>query len=163
MSPLNTIGRRLLGLLCLLPASAAGAQSPGTAPIARIAFKPGATTATVQGTVAPPRTVGPDMTSPGSQRYFLSARAGQTLTLQIHSPGGRAAFSLIKPSPAMAKYEIMEKAGGVKHWSGRLALSGDYLVLVFCQNGKAAAPFTLTVTLREGHTRGRVAPGKHSR
>ena len=75
----------ILFALLLLIASATWAQSPGTKPIYRIEFKPGVKTTVVEGTVSPPRTVGPDMTNEGSERYSLSVRAGQKLAMEISS------------------------------------------------------------------------------
>src|ERR1700730_11415684 len=75
----------LLFALLLLTALTAGAQSPGTKPTYRVEFKPGVKTTVVEGTVSPPRTVGPDMTNEGSERYSLRARAGQHLAMEIIS------------------------------------------------------------------------------
>jgi hypothetical protein len=68
--------------------------------------------------------------------------------MEISSDNHQAMFSLIKPSPGMAKYEIVESAGGVKRWSGRLTESGDYLVTVFTREREADSRFKLRVTLR---------------
>ncbi len=127
--------------------SVATAQSAGTKAIPSIQFKPGARTTMLEGTVSAPVTVGPDMTNDGSERYTLRARAGQALTIEIASDNHQALFSLIKPSPAMAKFDIVERAGAVKRWSGRLRESGDYLVTVFTHD-REAARFKLRVTLR---------------
>ncbi len=70
------------------------------------------------------------------------------VTIEINSDNHQTLFSLIKPSPAMAKYEIVERAGAVKRWSGRLTASGDYLIAVFTHNREAASHFKLRVTLR---------------
>jgi hypothetical protein len=137
-------------LLALLPltALATWAQSAGTKAIYPIEFKPGVKTTFVEGTVSTPTTVGPDMTNEGSERYTLRVRAGQYLTMEISSDKRQALFSLIKPSPGMVKYEIVERAGGVKRWSGRLTESGDYLVTVFTREREANSRFKLRVTLR---------------
>lgn len=138
----------LLFVLLMLTALTAWAQSAGTKPIYPIKFKPGLKTTVVEGTVSPPRTAGPDMTNDGSERYSLSARAGQYLTMEISSGNHQAVFSLIKPSPGMVNYEIVERAGGVKRWSGRLRESGDYIVTVFTQERESDSRFQLRVTLR---------------
>jgi len=134
--------------LLLLTASFALAQSRGTKPIYSIEFKPGARTTVIGGTVSPPVTVGPDMTNDGSERYSLRARSGQLLTIEISSDNHQALFSLIKPSSFMVKYDIVEGAGTVKRWSGRLTESGNYLVTVFTHDREAASQFKLRVTLR---------------
>ncbi len=134
--------------LLLLTASLASAQSRGTKPIYAIEFKHGARTALVDGTVSPPVTAGPDMTNDGSERYSLRARSGQVLSLEVSSDNHQALFSLIKPSPAMVKYDVVEHAGAVKSWSGRLTESGNYLVTVFTHDREAASRFKLRITLR---------------
>src|SRR4051794_40305792 len=91
-------------MLLLATAFSVSAQSPGTKPIYPIEFKPGASTAAVEGTVSPPATVGPDMTNEGSEKYSLRVRAGQHLTMSIRSDNDNVLFTLIKPSPGMVKY-----------------------------------------------------------
>ncbi len=140
---------RVCTLVALLALTApfASAQSRGTKPISSIEFKPGAHATVLEGTVSPRVTVGPDMTNEGSERYSLRARSGQVLTMQISSGDHRTLFSLVKPSPAMSKIVVLEGAGGVKRWSGRLTESGDYLVTVFTHD-QAASRFKLRITLR---------------
>jgi hypothetical protein len=137
----------ILFALLLLTALTAWAQSAGTKPIYPIKFKPGLRTTVVEGTVSPPRGEG-DMHNSGSERYSLRVQAGQYLTMEISSDNHQAMFSLIKPSPGMVKYEIVDKAGGVKRWSGRLTESGDYLVTVFTREREADTRFKVRVTLR---------------
>jgi hypothetical protein len=138
----------LLFVFLLLPTLTAWPQSAGTKPIYPIEFKPGVKTTVVEGTVSPPRTVGPDMTNEGSERYSLRAKAGQYLTIEISSDNNQAVFSLIQPSPGMVKYEIVERAGRVKRWSGRLKMSGNYLVVVWTPEREANSRFKLSVRLR---------------
>ena len=139
----------VLAAVLLVIAHAVSAQiSAGTKPIYPIEFKPGASTTKVEGTVSLPRTVGPDMTNEGSERYLLSARAGQYLTMEVSSKNHQALFTLVKPSPSEAKIEFVEKAGGVRRWSGRLKMSGDYLVIVFTRQQAGLSRFKLHVTLR---------------
>ncbi len=129
--------------LLLLTALTAWAQRAGTKPIYPIKFKPGVKTTVVEGTVTPPHGEG-DMHNSGFERYSLRVRAGQYLTMEISSDNHQAMFSLIKPSP---DDEIVERAGGVKRWSGRLTESGDYLVTVFTRE-REVSHFKLRVTLR---------------
>lgn len=124
----------------LLIVSAARAQTAGTKPIYRIEFKPGAKSATVEGTVTQPAGEG-DMRNSGTERYTLRVRGGQIATMEITSDSGSAIFSLSTPD-----YEIVEDASGVKRWSGKLKLSGDYYLTVFTR--KETARFKLRVTLR---------------
>ena len=137
----------VLFALLLLTGLTSWAQSAGTKPIYPITFKPGAKTTVVEGTVSPPTTGRADMTNSGSERYTLRVRAGQYVTMEINSDNHQALFSLVKPSPAMSKIEIVEKAGGVTRWSGRLTMSGDYVVTVFTHDREAASRFKLRVTM----------------
>ena len=141
---------RVCALVALLhmTASFASAQSRGTKPISSIQFKPGTHTTVLEGTVSPPVTVGPDMTNDGGERYTVQARAGQSLALEMSSDNHQALFSLIRPSPAMVRFDIVERAGAVKRWSGRLTESGNYLVTVFTHDREAASHFKLRITLR---------------
>jgi len=133
----------VLFALLLLTSLTVWAQSAGTKPIYEIKFKRGQRTTVVEGTVAPPHGEG-DMHNSGSERYSLRVRAGQYLTMEISSDNHQAMFSLIKPSP---DDEIVERAGGVKRWSGRLTESGDYLVTIFTRE-REVSHFKLRVTLR---------------
>ena len=137
----------MLFAVLLWTASIASAQSAGTKAIPAIQFPPGAHTTVVEGTVSPPVTAGPDMTDDGSERYSLHARSGQVLTIEMSSDNRQALFSLIKPSPAMVKYDIVERAAAVKRWTGRLTESGTYLVTVFTHDRESASHFKLRVTL----------------
>lgn len=130
-----------LCLFLLLTSAAAWAQARGTKPIYPIQFKPGAKSAVVEGTVTEPSGEG-DMHNPGSERYTLKVKGGQTVQMEISSDNGEAVFSLATPD-----YEIVEDASGVKRWVGKIKLAGDYFVTVFTR-GKAASRFKLKVTLR---------------
>ena len=123
------------------------AQSRGTKPIYRIEFKEGAKTTTVEGTVSPPRTVGPDMTNEGSERYTLNVRAGQSFSMVISSDNHQAGFSVEKPYHAGSNFEFVTK-GGVQRWSGRLTESGDYMIIVFPLDRESVSRFKLRITLR---------------
>jgi hypothetical protein len=122
--------------------------SAGTKPIYSIEFKPGTHTATVKGTVAPPVTRGPDMTNEGSERYSLHGQAGQRLTISVTSQNHQTLFTLIKPSPAGSRNEFVERAAGVKHWSGSLKLSGAYGIIVFTRQQEGVSRFKLRAILR---------------
>ena len=120
----------------------------GTKPIYAITFKPGANNAAVEGTVGPSQTRGPDMTNEGTEKYSLRAQSGQQLTIELSSGNHRALFTLVKPSPGAAKIEFVERAAGVRRWSGRLTLSGDYQVIVFTRQQEGLSRFKLRVNLR---------------
>ena len=136
-----------IGLISASTAAGQSLVSAGGKVIATIAFKPGEPSAVVSGVVSPSGYVGPDRMSGGSERYFLPAQAGQHLAAEIASDTGEAAFSLVQPSPAMARYDIVEGAANVKRWSGTLSLSGNYLIQVFTHHSRSSH-FRLKVTLR---------------
>jgi hypothetical protein len=139
----------LVAAVLLVITHAVSAQiSAGTKPIYAITFEPGAHTAVVEGTVGPSQTSGPDMTNEGSEKYSLRAQAGQHLTIAVSSGNHQALFTLVKPSPAAAKIEFVERAAGVRHWSGRLTLSGDYQVIVFTRQQAGLSRFKLRVSRR---------------
>ena len=137
----------ILCALLLLTAVTSWAQSAGTKPIYPIKFKSGMKTTVVKGQVSPPVGEG-DMYDSGREKYSLQVRAGQYLTIRISSDNHHAMFTLIKPSPGGSKFEVVEKASAVKRWSGRLTMTGNYLVTVFTQERKAGSRFKLRITLR---------------
>jgi len=120
--------------------------SVGTKPIYSIEFKPGTNTTVVKGTIARPVT--PERQSDGSERFTLRAQAGKFLKLEISSDNHLAVFTLVKPSPAASRNDVIKNALGVRRWSGILTISGDYVVTVFAPDRDAFSRFKLRVTLR---------------
>jgi hypothetical protein len=136
-------------LAVLLMARIVSAQiSAGTKPIYRIGFKPGAYATVVEGDVGPPYTRGPDMTNEGSEKYSLPGQAGQHLSIEVSSNSRQALFTLVKPSPGGSKNEFVTNASGIKRWTGKLEMSGDYVIIVFTRQQKGLAHFKLRLTLR---------------
>lgn len=134
--------------ISLLAAHIVSAQiSAGTKPIYAIEFKPGTYTASVKGTVGPPVTRGPDRTDEGSEMYSLHAQAGQHLTINVSSSNHQVLFTLVKPSPAGSRHEFVERAAGVRRWSGSLKMSGEYRVIVFTREEELSR-FKLRASLR---------------
>lgn len=88
--------------------------SAGTKHIYSIEFKPGTYTATVEGTVQPLVTRGPDMTNEGAEKYPLHAQAGQHLTINVTSKNNQALFTLVKPSPLGSRNKFVDRAAGVR-------------------------------------------------
>ena len=68
--------------------------------------------------------------------------------MTIGSDDRQSVFSIVKPSPAMSQIEFIDGATAVTHWSGKLVLSGDYVVIVLTQGGQGTSHFKLAVTLR---------------
>lgn len=116
--------------------------------INRIRFEVGAKTAVEEGTVAPPVTIGPDMTNDGVERYTPAARARQYFSIELSSDDQKALFTLVKPSPVGAKTEPVRSAAGVRRWAGGLSPPGDYLLTVFTRGREAPSHFKLRVATR---------------
>ena len=91
----------------------------------RIQFAPGSNSATVETAVV----LGT------RDRYLLSARQGQVLTLKISSVEKNALFDVLTP-PNRAGQRITLKEG-VTRWRGKLPVSGDYIVVVGSTRGNA--------------------------
>jgi len=122
--------------------------SAGTKPIYSVEFKPGAKTTVVQGTVSTPQTRGPDMTNEGDEQFYLQAREGQHLTMELDSNDPQVKFTLFQPSPADSKIEFIKGAAGVRRWSNALTMTGNYRIAVFTENGKNVGHFKLRITLQ---------------
>lgn len=129
------------------------AQSAGAKPVYPITFRPGAKTAVVEGRVSQPAGEG-DMHDPGYEKYALSVRAGQRVTLKLSSDDRGAVFSLFRHAPG--GQEPVAGAAGVRRWSGTPAGGGDYVVTVLTQSRGAGSRFRLSVTL--GRAAGRRRP-----
>ncbi len=68
--------------------------------------------------------------------------------MTIGSDYRHSVFSIVKPSPAMSRVELIDGATAVTRWSGKLVLSGDYVVIVLTQDGQDASHLKLAATLR---------------
>ena len=55
--------------------------------------------------------------------------------MTIGSADRHNVFSIVKPTPAISRIEFIDGATAVTHWSGKLVLSGDYVVIVLTQGG----------------------------
>jgi hypothetical protein len=103
--------------------SAAPSPAPTNSPaesdakVGTIKFQPGATTATVEGTVA----------SKQIARYTFDASAGQPATIAIASPNQDVLLTLIDPQGN----PIQRYQSGGSSWSGKLTRSGTYTIDAF--------------------------------
>ncbi len=75
-------------------------------------------------------------------RYLLRARAGQTLTVHITSLEDNAVFDIYRPG----RRRILGGAQETADWTGRLPVTGDYVISVGGTRGNAT--YTLEVTVR---------------
>ena len=146
------LGRIVVALVLVLAASPparaedAGATA-GPIVVEPIRFKPGESGAVVSGPVV----------SPDRKIYSIGARAQQTLTVDIGSSEDNAVFQIYKPpaKPERRDYGI-EVVGDAlagaadgqdaKHWSGKLPVTGAYLIVVGPTRGNAK--YLLKVTIR---------------
>jgi hypothetical protein len=82
----------------------------------RIAFKKGQVATVVKGAI--PNTL-------EGHEYVLRARQGQTLTIRLYSTKKDINFSIWAPSGEMVSEET-----SVRRWSGELAETGDYRIVI---------------------------------
>jgi hypothetical protein len=106
-------------------------DSPAHA-VMRIRFAPGATSASVQGTISTGTT----------QDYLLRAFAGQTLMLSLSSTDANARVSVYRRYFRRA----LAGRGDAMNWVARLPVSGDYVIRVTAAH---SATFDLGVTVPE--------------
>lgn len=104
--------------------------TPGT--VERIQFRPGANSDTRGGAVS----------ASDPRRYVLWAAAGQQMSVQLKTTSVHLNFFLFTPSGE----NLAVNGGGMQAWSGRLPLSGDYVVEVR-HSGTGLADYGITVTV----------------
>ena len=102
------------------------------AQVKRIAFPPGGTVTTVQGTLSPN----------GLDPYVLSALAGQMMTVNF-APSAQNVTMQISGADGSVFVSGSVRA---TTWSGRLPLTQDYFITVL-SNANAPATYTLQVTI----------------
>ncbi len=117
----------------------AAAVAPGAIPVppassnrpVRIQFARGATSATVNGELA----------RRGIDRYVLSALKGQSMQVDVNSPGGAVVLAVEGADGA----SLLSRSNGETAWSGGLPKSQDYIVSVISTG--PATGYSLTVTI----------------
>ncbi len=105
----------------------------------RVSFKPGASSATLQGSIKGDATVD----------YVLGARAGQTMTVTMKTAHGANYFNVLPPG-SDAAIAIGSNLGN--SWSGTLPVDGDYRIRVYLMRSAARRNETATYTLTVGIT-----------
>ncbi len=110
-------------------------------------FKKGASQATIQGHIKGRETID----------YVLSARAGQTMTVNLKTSNPMAYFNVLPPGSEEALF-IGQVAGA--HFEGKLPKDGDYTIRVYLVRAAArrseSAKYTLTVKVTGGEAAGPV-------
>jgi hypothetical protein len=99
----------------------------------RVRFPRGRTTMVLKGSLV----------NNASKEYLLSARAGQTMSVHVTSPQGRAWFDVY---PRNDRGALADAAEDTKDWEGKLPQSGDYVISVYTEDGNTR--YTLEVTIR---------------
>jgi hypothetical protein len=129
---LSWSGLGILALLVALLAPGGGVLALEQAEPARIQFPPGATSATVEGSVAPAVV----------NEYMFGALAGQVLTLKIAASQGQVALGLSGPNdPLLLSVRLANSTV-----TGTLIYRGDYVISVRAV-GQEAVQYSLTVSL----------------
>jgi hypothetical protein len=125
----------VIAAVLTLQVSAVSAQAPREE---RVSFKPGSSSATINGSIQ-----GED-----SIDYVLGARAGQTMSVTLKSSNGANSFNVLPPG-SEAAIAIGENLGNT--WSGTLPADGNYRIRVFLMRSaarrKEAAKYTLSVAI----------------
>ena len=101
--------------------------------VRRVRFPRGRTTTVLKGTIV----------NDAMNQYLLSARAGQTMSVHVTSPRGKAQFDVF---PRNDRQGLADSAEDVKDWEGKLPQSGDYVISVYSTGGNTR--YTLEVTIR---------------
>ena len=101
--------------------------------VQRVRFPRGRTTVVLKGSIVNDR----------MNQYHLNARAGQTMSVHLTSPKGRAFFDLY---PSKDRGAMSNSAEDVKDFEGKLPQSGDYVISVYSEDGNTR--YTLEVTIR---------------
>jgi len=113
----------------------------------RVAFKPGASSATLSGTIKGDESID----------YVLDARSGQTMSVSLETSNASSYFNVLPPG-SEAAIAIGSTTGNT--WSGAMPADGDYRIRVYLMRNAArrneSATFTLTVGMT-GSARGGTA------
>lgn len=131
--------RSLRGML-VMAALAAALPAIGVAQVRqqRVAFKPGASSASISGTLTGDDTID----------YVLGARAGQTMTIAFKPAGPNSSYNVLPPGSEVA-IAIGDTVGN--QWSGTLPANGDYRMRVFLSRAAARGKtesYALTVSIK---------------
>lgn len=123
-------------LLLLTTCSFAAAQGGGKAEPLRVEFKPGASSATINGKVR----------GTEEAEYVLSARKGQRLTIKLTSvPRRTSVFELKAPDDADLGLEYDANWD----YSGVLPVTGDYsLIVARPTESPGTSTYKITITVR---------------
>jgi hypothetical protein len=113
------------------------AVSAADDPTQRVFFEPGATSATINGSVTGYR----------SLRYFVATRAGQILSISFTPSKKSLYFNILQGT-----HTLHDGSSDDAHaWAAKVAADGDYVIDVYFKSSdarkNAQATFELTVTV----------------
>ncbi|HSJ57664.1 MAG TPA: hypothetical protein VLC95_10810, partial [Anaerolineae bacterium] len=115
------------------PATPIGGAPDAAADVTRIQVAPGATSASLQGTLA----------AAGSHRYVLRAAGGQTMTVDLTYPSGEALLIIWGADGDV----LISDHAETRHWTGTLPSTQDYYVDVRASAASTTVNYTLQVTI----------------
>ena len=134
LSTLNPAGknRRLMAIvfICAFAFSSISAQGVKK----KVRFAPGTSSATIRGAVI----------RGDRDRYYLGAKAGQTMSVKITSTEKNAVFQIY----FHGEEESLPGAGDdddATHWSGQLPIDNEYVIVVGGTRGNATYALTISI------------------
>ena len=136
-SPMALSASRLALTVALLMPPVAGPVLADAVHREELRFRPGTSSATVQGRIR-----GYD-----TAEYRLTARAGQRMTIGFQSPNGGASFLLMRPGQDEALFN--SETGG-DTYEGKLPADGAYVIQIGMMRAQARRGEVAEYTLRVG-------------
>ena len=132
LTPLRLLLSLTLLLTFALPASAAPVAAPIAQGVQRIQFAPGASSATLDGSVG----------NGQGARYVLRALAGQTMSVQLQADNS-GIFVIMTRADGI----LLGSSGVGQSWSGSLPVTGDYYITIGAPPQQQSANFQLWVEI----------------
>ena len=126
-TPLRLMATVFIGLLLSSTAFAKGVKQ-------KVRFARGTSSTTIRGAVV----------RGDRDRYYVGAKAGQTMTVSITSPGSNAVFQIYFSGEQEALEGAADGDDATK-WSGRLPADNEYVIVVGGTRGNAR--YTLRVSI----------------
>jgi hypothetical protein len=135
VSRVNYLLAAVVGILLSTSSAALGQRFVGPVTTKLVKFERGRTTAVIKGIAR----------TPGSYEYVLRVRSGQVMTVHLTSSNKGVECSVEAPNG-----DSVEDALGVTDWSGKLAYSGDYKILLTNNKSKRQRNprYTLEIAIR---------------
>jgi hypothetical protein len=143
----RVFSRKCLLAFVLLMGSSLAAAAIESRPVH---FAKGASSTTIKGSLKGDQTID----------YKLGARAGQSMTVKLHTGNGSNYFNVLPPGSN--DEAVFVGSSGGNEWTGALAADGNYTIRVYLMRNAARrgekANFTLTVGISGSASKASVAP-----